>query len=88
MCLGLPAQVTAVDTEHPDLVCADMAGVPRMVNVGVLDDPRPPAIGDWLLVHMGFALAIISEQEARDALSVFDDERDALLALTCPEEDR
>ncbi|HKT04954.1 MAG TPA: HypC/HybG/HupF family hydrogenase formation chaperone [Rugosimonospora sp.] len=86
MCLGIPAQVTALDAGHPDLVQVDMAGVPRMVNIGVLDEPRPPEVGDWLLVHMGFALSIITEQEARDALGAYQDERRALEALLATEE--
>lgn len=77
MCLGLPAQVTDLETGHPDLVVVDMAGVRRVVNVAVLDTPERPGVGDWLLVHMGFAIAPMSEQEARDALAAFDDERDA-----------
>lgn len=87
MCLGIPAQVTAMDAGHDDLVEVDMAGVKRMVNVGVLDDGQTPAVGDWLLVHMGFALAIISAEEARDALDVFDDERNAMAALMGSEEE-
>lgn len=88
MCLGIPAQVTATGIGHADLVEVDMAGVRRMVNVGVLDDGQSPAVGDWLLVHMGFALSIISAEEARDALDVFEDERTAAAALTGSEEDR
>jgi hydrogenase expression/formation protein HypC len=87
MCLGIPAQVTAMDAGHDDLVEVDMAGVKRMVNVGVLDDGQTPEVGDWLLVHMGFALAIISAEEARDALAVFDDERNAMAALMGSEEE-
>ena len=89
MCLGIPAQVTAIDEGHADLVEVDMAGVRRMINVGVLDDGQSPAVGDWLLVHMGFALAIISAEEARrDALEVFEDERTAAAALMGSQEDR
>jgi hydrogenase expression/formation protein HypC len=88
MCLGIPAQVTAIDAGHDDLVEVDMAGVRRMVNVGVLDDGQSPALGDWLLVHMGFALAIISADEARDALAVFDDEHRAMATLMGSEEER
>jgi len=88
MCLGIPAQVTMTGTAHADLVEVDMAGVRRMINVGVLDDGQSPAVGDWLLVHMGFALAIISAEEARDALEVFEDERTAAAALMGSEEDR
>lgn len=88
MCLGIPAQVTTTGTGHADLVEVDMAGVRRMINVGVLDDGQSPAVGDWLLVHMGFALAIISADEARDALEVFEEERTATAALMGSGEDR
>lgn len=81
MCLGIPAQVTGVQTGHADLVEVDMAGVRRLVNVGVLDEPAAPVVGDWLLVHMGFALVVVSEEEARDALSALGDERRAEEAL-------
>ncbi len=74
MCLGLPAQVTSTATGLPDLVEVDMAGVIRHVNVGVLDDPDAVAVGDWLLVHMGMALEVISEDEAREALAALADE--------------
>ena len=54
MCLGIPAQLVAGETGHPDLVMAEVGGVPRTVNVGLLDERPGP--GDWILVHMGFAL--------------------------------
>jgi hydrogenase assembly chaperone HypC/HupF len=82
MCLGIPAQITDVETGHADVVMAKMAGVTRSVNVGVLDEPRPLAVGDWVLVHMGFALCLISEQEADEALAALGDERDAVSGLT------
>jgi len=88
MCLGIPAQVTGIESTHPDLVEVDMAGVTRNVNIGVLDGPARPVVGDWLLVHMGFALEIISEEQAREALRVFSDERDAVAALMMREDDR
>ncbi|MBV9208195.1 MAG: HypC/HybG/HupF family hydrogenase formation chaperone [Actinobacteria bacterium] len=75
MCLGIPARLVAGDTGHPDLAMADMGGVTRMINVGLLDEP--PASGDWVLVHMGFALSAMTEQEAADALAALGAERDA-----------
>ena len=66
MCLGIPAQLVAGDTGHPDLVMVDMGGVSRAVNVGLLDEPPSP--GEWVLVHMGFALSTMTADEARDAL--------------------
>jgi len=75
MCLGIPAQVVEVGADHPDVATVDMAGVRRSVNVALLD--VPPAPGDWILVHMGFALEPMTAQEAADALRVFTDEREA-----------
>lgn len=75
MCLGIPAQVVSVGTDHPDLATVEMAGLRRTVNVGLLDETLTP--GNWILVHMGFALSTMTEDEAADALSVFTDERDA-----------
>jgi hydrogenase expression/formation protein HypC len=75
MCLGIPAQLVAGDAGHPDLAVVDMGGVSRVINVGLLDDrPRP---GGWVLVHMGFALSAMTEQEARDALAALGAEREA-----------
>jgi hydrogenase expression/formation protein HypC len=75
MCLGIPAQVVSVGDDHPDLATVEMAGLRRTVNVGLLDEAPPP--GGWILVHMGFALSTMTEEEAADALSVFTDERNA-----------
>ncbi|HEX2809130.1 MAG TPA: HypC/HybG/HupF family hydrogenase formation chaperone [Kineosporiaceae bacterium] len=79
MCLGIPARVTApAEVSHPaeapypagsDLVQVEMAGVTRLINAGLLDvRPRP---GDWVLVHMGFALSTMSQAEADEALTAF-----------------
>ncbi len=75
MCLGIPAQLVAGDTGHPDLVMVDMGGVSRPVNVGLLDERPDP--GDWILVHMGFALSTMTAQEAQDALEALGAERHA-----------
>ena len=72
MCLGIPAQLVAGDTGHPDLVMADLGGVSRAVNIALLDERPGP--GDWILVHMGFALSVMTAQEAQESL-------DALAAL-------
>jgi hydrogenase expression/formation protein HypC len=85
MCLGIPAQLVDSAGGHADLVVVDMAGVRRTINVGLLDDPGALAVGDWLLVHMGFALSTMTPDEARDALAALGAEREALQAL---QEDR
>ena len=75
MCLGIPAQLVAGEAGHPDLAMVDMGGVSRAVNVGLLDDRPGP--GDWILVHMGFALSAMTADEARDALDALGAEREA-----------
>ena len=75
MCLGIPAQLVEGETGHQDLVMATVGGVPRPVNVGLLEERPGP--GDWILVHMGFALSTMTEAEARDALEALGAERAA-----------
>jgi hydrogenase expression/formation protein HypC len=75
MCLGIPAQLVAGETGHTDLVMAEVGGVPRTVNVGLLDERPGP--GDWILVHMGFALNVMTPEEAADALAALGAERKA-----------
>jgi hydrogenase expression/formation protein HypC len=75
MCLGIPAQLVAGETGHPDLVMAEVGGVPRTVNVGLLDERPGP--GQWILVHMGFALNVMTAEEAAGALAALGAEREA-----------
>jgi hydrogenase expression/formation protein HypC len=75
MCLGIPAQLVAGETGHEDLVMATVGGVPRPVNIGLLE--KRPEPGEWILVHMGFALNTMTEAEAQDALEALGAERAA-----------
>ncbi len=86
MCLGVPGQLAEFVADDPDLAKVDIAGVRRTINVALLSD-EGLEVGDWVLVHVGFAMARIDEEEARMALdglkltgSGFDDEVDALMA--------
>lgn len=64
MCLGVPGQITEfIDTAH-HLARVDVSGVRRAINVGLLE-PDGLAVGDWVLIHVGFALSKIDEVEAR-----------------------
>ena len=63
MCLGIPGEVIELHPEQPDLAKVDVSGVRRMINIGLLSDD-PPAPGEWVLIHVGFALSKIDEQEA------------------------
>lgn len=66
MCLAIPGQIVDLVPEQPLLARVDVAGVRRNVNVGLLEDAAKP--GDWILIHVGFALSKIGEAEAADQL--------------------
>ncbi len=61
MCLAIPGQVVSLEAEGDQLEMVDVAGVRRRVNVGLLDGLEP---GDWVLIHVGFAMSRIDEAEA------------------------
>jgi len=67
MCLAIPVKVIKVEK---DLAEVDMAGVKREVNVRFLEDVR---VGDYILVHAGFAIEKINEQEAQETLRLLKD---------------
>ncbi len=69
MCLGIPGQVIAVDPVRSDVASVDLGGKARDIGLGLLDG-APPEPGDWIMVHMGFALSRMTEAEARDGLEV------------------
>jgi len=69
MCLGIPGQVAAFDLTHPHQIAVDVAGVRRIVDASLLDDV---AVGDWVVIHLGFALAKLSAEEARTALAMLE----------------
>ena len=68
MCLGIPGQLVEwVDREH-QIAKAEVAGVRRNVNVALLADADGGGgvdIGDWVLIHVGFAMSKVDEEEAR-----------------------
>jgi hydrogenase expression/formation protein HypC len=67
MCLGIPGEVVELHPEQPDLAKVDVSGVRRLVNIGLLADD-PPVPGEWVLIHVGFALSKIDEAEAAAAM--------------------
>jgi len=84
MCLGIPGEVIEILADRPDLARVDVSGVKRAINIGLLSEEtvRP---GDWVLIHVGFALSKIDEGEAKAAMEflesigkAYDDEIAAL----------
>lgn len=69
MCLGIPGQVVSLDDAAQHVATVDVSGVRRQVNVGlVLGDEGGIDVGDWVLIHVGFAMARIDEEEAARTL--------------------
>jgi hydrogenase expression/formation protein HypC len=69
MCLAIPGQVIEFVDEPNRLARVDVAGVIRTVNVGLLDRDGDAAVpGDWVLIHVGFALSKVDEDEAAATL--------------------
>ena len=66
MCLAIPGQVVEVVDDVNRLAMVDVAGVRRTVNIGLLDiDGTGVDAGDWVLIHVGFAISQVDEEEAR-----------------------
>ena len=71
MCLGIPGQVVELRERAAGLAVVDISGVRREVSVALVDEPAAPiSPGDWVLVHVGFALARIDEEEAQTTLAL------------------
>jgi len=82
VCLGIPGQLVEL-LDHEHLARVDVSGVSRVINIGLLEDDRPVP-GDWVLIHVGFAMSKIDEEEANLALAslqlmgkAYDEELDA-----------
>jgi hydrogenase expression/formation protein HypC len=67
MCLGIPGQLVEL-LDHEHLARVDVSGVGRVVNIGLLEDEHLQP-GDWVLIHVGFAMSKIDEEEAALALA-------------------
>ena len=74
MCLAIPGQIVSMVDELNRLAQVDVAGVRRTVNIGLLDadDDGGAAPGDWVLIHVGFALSKVDEEEARATLRLLE----------------
>jgi hydrogenase expression/formation protein HypC len=76
MCLGIPAQLVALGDARARSATAELGGVRREVSTALLDGE--PAVGEWVLVHVGFALQRVDEKEAQKTLALLEAMGDAL----------
>jgi hydrogenase expression/formation protein HypC len=72
VCLAIPGQVIEIVDEANRLARVEIAGVRRNVNIGLLDDDPGGGVepGDWVLIHVGFALSKVDEEEAHATLAL------------------
>lgn len=69
MCLGIPAQIVELLDPDARLAKAEISGVRRTVSVALCPEAE---VGDWVLVHVGFALSRIDEEQARATLELLE----------------
>ena len=67
MCLAIPGKIVEITSDATHTALVDVVGVRRRVDLGLLQDDQPKA-GDWVLIHVGFAMSKISEEEAREQM--------------------
>jgi hydrogenase expression/formation protein HypC len=73
MCLAIPGQIIEVVDPKNRLARVEVAGVRRTVNIGLLDDDGVGAEpGDWVLIHVGFAMSKVDEEEALATLRLLE----------------
>lgn len=68
MCLAIPGKIVEISSDNADLALVDVVGVRRKIDLGLLQDDKPVP-GDWVLIHVGFAMSKISELDAIDQMN-------------------
>ena len=69
MCLGIPAQIVELVDAEGGVAKAEISGVRREISVALCPEAK---VGDWVLVHVGFALATMDEEQARETLALLE----------------
>jgi hydrogenase expression/formation protein HypC len=73
MCLGIPGRIVKIDDATRKLATVDVGGVKRQVNIACIVDEAHPVeacVGDWVLIHVGFAMSRIDEHQAAETLKI------------------
>ncbi|MGI8824853.1 MAG: HypC/HybG/HupF family hydrogenase formation chaperone [Chloroflexota bacterium] len=74
MCLAIPGQIVEILDKDLQLAKADVSGVRRTINIGLVDEEKDGIeLGDWVLIHVGFAMSRIDEGEARSTLHALEE---------------
>jgi hydrogenase expression/formation protein HypC len=67
MCLAIPGKIIEIAAENSSSALVDVMGVRRHVDLGLLEEDKPTP-GDWVLIHVGYAMSKISEQDASEQM--------------------
>jgi hydrogenase expression/formation protein HypC len=73
MCLGIPGRIVTIDDVTRKLATVDVGGVKRQVNIACIvneEHPVEACVGDWVLLHVGFAMSRIDEEQAAQTLKI------------------
>lgn len=73
MCLGIPGRIVRIDDPLRKLATVEVSGVQRQVNIACIVDENhsvASCVGDWVLVHVGFAMSRINEAQAAETLKI------------------
>jgi hydrogenase expression/formation protein HypC len=76
MCLGIPGRIVEINDASNHLATVDVCGVRRQINVSCIVDAAHPVeacVGDWVLVHVGFAMSRIDDAIAKETLKILTD---------------
>jgi hydrogenase expression/formation protein HypC len=78
MCLGIPGRVVEILDEDLQLAKAEVSGVRRNINIGLVHhDTERVEVGDWVLIHVGFAMSKLDDDEAQATLAALKELGDA-----------
>jgi len=67
MCLAIPGRIVDISSDQPNTALVEVIGVRRKVDLGFLQH-NPPVAGDWVLIHVGFAITKIRDDDALDLI--------------------
>ena len=71
MCLAIPGKIIEISSENVNSGLVDVVGLRRHVDLGLLEDDKPKP-GDWVLIHVGYAMSKISEQDAVEQMRILE----------------
>ena len=84
MCVGIPGKIVKITDAENKLAIVDVAGVKREVNIACIvtdEHPVDSCLGDWVLIHVGFAMSRLDEEEAQKTLALLRELGEAQIEL-------